>query len=507
MIDYENIRNANVSNIPADTHIWLFIGASQSAPSIEHFDFLFQRFGVERVHIIKIYWAAPNALDFCLSYHLGKIIQSDEQAQVWILSRDQGFNVLVKQVCMEERNNKVATAINLADVIEKMNHASQNINPTATESAQTLPENTSTPIQAAETPTPTPTTNDPHQSNANDIVVVLSPDQLSRQYMSRVFTLLREASANNMLTFQRRITLETNLARHFKQKIWADSPEIMCHDDDLQKYIHQAISRAIERGFIVENDNGTLQYLLQKEDFLAHAKRHYFANQETLPKTTAGVLGQLKTIANMWNLTPLDATAQTWFEQFQAAQWLWICGNSVSYVSENHARDMELKSRFLSNLDRDLGKTFSPNTQSALKNGIRKKADAALVSISEEEIYKLVANLIKTKRVFVNGDDLMWANTPTNTTPNYVNPNKTYPKKPYTKKPYENQTMRNPWERILNMITSPNRPTSLITMRAHLINSLSSLNQTENDIDRWIQKLVNEGYIHIDGESGRVHYR
>lgn len=493
MIDYENIHRANVNNIPADTHIWLFIGANQIAPSIEQFDFLFQHFGAERVNIIKVYWAAPNALDFCLSYHLGKIIQSDKEAQVWILSRDQGFNVLVKQVCMEEKYNKVATAINLADAIEKINafHQPQN-------APSDTPPVAETAIQAAES------TENPEEEQNNKVVVHLSSEQLNRQYMARTFGLLREAAKKNVLTFKRREILETNLARHFKQKIWQNAPEIVCEDADLQQYIHQAINRSIERGFIVENDNGTLTYLFGDDDFVAHAQRHYFANPDILPKKTHAALSQLKTIANMWNCTPLEETAQNWLQKFQEKQLLWVCGQSVSYVSENEARDMELKARFLSRLNSEMGVKFSPNTQSALKKGIREKAAEALVSLSEQEIYKIVANLINSKRVFVNGDDLMWASRPAPS--NHYNNNGNAPKKNFYNKKNQDPA-RESWDRVLHMMKSPNRPSSLIALRAHLINSLSSLNQTESDIDRWVRKLVDEGYVFIEAESGRVIYR
>jgi len=99
LIDYENIQPKSFDNVEVDEcHVWLFLGINQqkSLP-LELVENLL-RFDNENVHIIKMQHAGKNALDFYLSFYLGKISEIDPSADVCILARDSGYDILVEHL-------------------------------------------------------------------------------------------------------------------------------------------------------------------------------------------------------------------------------------------------------------------------------------------------------------------------------------------------------------------------------------------------------------------------
>lgn len=99
LIDYENIQPKSFDNVEVDKcHVWLFLGINQqkSLP-LELVENLL-RFDNENVHIIKMQHAGKNALDFYLSFYLGKISEIDPSADVCILARDSGYDILVEHL-------------------------------------------------------------------------------------------------------------------------------------------------------------------------------------------------------------------------------------------------------------------------------------------------------------------------------------------------------------------------------------------------------------------------
>lgn len=99
LIDYENIQPKSFDAIETDEcHIWLFLGINQqkSLP-LELVETLLS-FDSKNVHIIKMQHTGKNALDFYLSFYLGKISEIDSCANVCILARDSGYDVLVEHL-------------------------------------------------------------------------------------------------------------------------------------------------------------------------------------------------------------------------------------------------------------------------------------------------------------------------------------------------------------------------------------------------------------------------
>ena len=100
LIDFENVQPeaSQLSGMDDEScHIWLFLGKlQQKTLSVELCEALC-RFG-KNVHFVRVAKTGKNALDFYLAYYLGKITEQDKEALICILSRDGGFDVLVKHL-------------------------------------------------------------------------------------------------------------------------------------------------------------------------------------------------------------------------------------------------------------------------------------------------------------------------------------------------------------------------------------------------------------------------
>jgi len=99
LIDYENVQPKSFDNIETkDCHIWLFLGVNQQKSLPLELVETLLRFDNEKTHIIKMQHVGKNALDFYLSFYLGKISEIDSNADVFILARDSGYDVLVEHL-------------------------------------------------------------------------------------------------------------------------------------------------------------------------------------------------------------------------------------------------------------------------------------------------------------------------------------------------------------------------------------------------------------------------
>lgn len=150
LIDYENIQPKSFNDIEAnECHIWLFLGVNQQKTLPLELVETLLKFDSKNVHIIRMQHTGKNALDFYLSFYLGKISEIDSQADVCILARDSGYDVLVEHlnsvydgidIIRSANANQLSLAYNLDDKIEsdieksqlifegKQNTLSDNIN-------------------------------------------------------------------------------------------------------------------------------------------------------------------------------------------------------------------------------------------------------------------------------------------------------------------------------------------------------------------------------------------
>lgn len=96
MIDFENVRNVDVASIPSDWRVFIFVGRSQHSIPFEITRDA-QQLG-DRLRWIKIEGDGRNNLDFHLALYLGQFSEKHHDSEFLILSKDKGFDPLIKHV-------------------------------------------------------------------------------------------------------------------------------------------------------------------------------------------------------------------------------------------------------------------------------------------------------------------------------------------------------------------------------------------------------------------------
>jgi hypothetical protein len=111
LVDYENVGKVELTAIPAHVHVPFFFGASQrSVPT----DFMKAALRLrERFVPIDIEGQGTNALDFHIAYYLGEFLAADPESTCVILSKDKGFDPLVKH--LQGRGFKVRRVSSIAE--------------------------------------------------------------------------------------------------------------------------------------------------------------------------------------------------------------------------------------------------------------------------------------------------------------------------------------------------------------------------------------------------------
>jgi hypothetical protein len=103
LIDFENVQPANLDGLKKGLHhIRVFVGESQSKISLGTAKAL-QSFGSDADYI-QITGSGSNALDFHLAFYLGRLSLQHPQASFIIVSKDTGFDPLVRHL------NRLGTA-------------------------------------------------------------------------------------------------------------------------------------------------------------------------------------------------------------------------------------------------------------------------------------------------------------------------------------------------------------------------------------------------------------
>jgi PIN domain len=99
-VDYENVCKVDLNAIPADVLVPFFFGASQkSVPT----DFMRAALKLgERFIPIDVEGQGKNALDFHIAFYLGEHLSKSPEASCIILSKDKGFDPLVKHLAARQ---------------------------------------------------------------------------------------------------------------------------------------------------------------------------------------------------------------------------------------------------------------------------------------------------------------------------------------------------------------------------------------------------------------------
>lgn len=98
LIDYENVQPKTLDSLRGDYvfKVFLFVGANQAKVSLKVAQAM-QALG-EHAHYIQMEGNGPNALDFHIAYYIGQLAAQDANAFFHIISKDTGFDPLIKHL-------------------------------------------------------------------------------------------------------------------------------------------------------------------------------------------------------------------------------------------------------------------------------------------------------------------------------------------------------------------------------------------------------------------------
>ena len=96
LVDFENVQQVNLSRLGDITKVIIFVGASQKAVPIELVTSA-QKLGA-RVEWQKVEGNGSNALDFHIACHLGRVLETSPQLHCIVLSKDKGFDPLLRHL-------------------------------------------------------------------------------------------------------------------------------------------------------------------------------------------------------------------------------------------------------------------------------------------------------------------------------------------------------------------------------------------------------------------------
>lgn len=113
LIDFENVHPKNLELVTKHPFkVFVFVGASQTKVPFDLADSM-QLLG-NSAKYIKIAGNGQNALDFHIAYYIGELAGKDPDAHFHIISKDKGFDPLVKH--LKGRKIKVMRETDLAEI-------------------------------------------------------------------------------------------------------------------------------------------------------------------------------------------------------------------------------------------------------------------------------------------------------------------------------------------------------------------------------------------------------
>ena len=111
LVDFENVQKLDLALVPTHVAVRIFVGASQAKVPMP-LVMQAQSLGA-RLEWIRIDGQGSNALDFHIAFYLGEYHAAAHAARYVILSRDKGFDPLVRH--LKARGLDVARVSALAD--------------------------------------------------------------------------------------------------------------------------------------------------------------------------------------------------------------------------------------------------------------------------------------------------------------------------------------------------------------------------------------------------------
>ena len=97
LIDYENVQPTDLSLLNGlDLKVLIFLGSNQNKLPVE-FVSTIQDLG-KNAEYVRISGSGKNALDFHIAFTIGELTKSDPEAYYHIISKDSGYDPLIRHV-------------------------------------------------------------------------------------------------------------------------------------------------------------------------------------------------------------------------------------------------------------------------------------------------------------------------------------------------------------------------------------------------------------------------
>lgn len=293
LIDFENIQPTSLDSVddPKNTQIWLFLGVHQQKTLPYPLTKSLFRFPSSQVHFIELQRTGKNALDHYLAFYLGKISELDHNAQVCILAKDGGYDILVEHLNATHKGLQIQRLIDLQTFIgiENKQHSPALIDVLPPESAEIKPPITAKIIQQTE------------EERTYSQLMATAYQQVFRQIKIRL---------DNQDFIP---TKKTNFLSALQKYFLADLLKDMTNDEQFL-FAQKLFARLQNYGLIkLRADSNTLIY-----QFSPNELRENVANSVLVakPKTLEKLKNVLKSHMALLQM-PKDETALT-----QMVQWL-----------------------------------------------------------------------------------------------------------------------------------------------------------------------------------------
>lgn len=96
LVDFENVQQINLTRLDQHTSVIIFVGSSQKSIPVELVTSA-QKLG-DRLEWYKVEGNGQNALDFHIACHLGRVLERSPQVSCTVLSKDKGFDPLLRHL-------------------------------------------------------------------------------------------------------------------------------------------------------------------------------------------------------------------------------------------------------------------------------------------------------------------------------------------------------------------------------------------------------------------------
>ena len=370
LIDFENVQPQNLDNLPTDgIHIWLFLGAVHKSLPVSLVKSLL-RFG-ERTHLVQLQKTGKNALDFYLSYYLGQITATDPEAQIGILSRDGGYDVLVEHIL---ENQQAQGIVRLANIDEVQHQKITAAPPPALLENNTQPKTEPKPQQS------------------------LAP------YFQAALAALRRPDAFRP---SRLHNLQKNLRKHILRDLFTDKTEEEC-----EITTNAVINKLKAQNFISIDEQEAVSYHISDNDLLQKIQRYILSQR---PQTYADFQTAVQSRADALCLTVSPNDIQAFARHLREQNLIRQENGKIEYAPFAEPKPQPAPKQAAKTgwqpdeakwkkLIAALSVKNRPNKTKALRNTIK-----VHVKCGEQEIEKMLKHLQDTKILHLEGEKIVYS--------------------------------------------------------------------------------------------------